>query len=195
MPVSTITQAAGTVKGTTLVGLLYQLCMLGHSLQSRHNRAKPKFKKNDIVIDFKFDGDVTTMTAAINLQGQRVEVDGQIKPELKLDSDLSQYIVDDTGALVAWSGGDAGDYLEGTMSYEEAILAVAERVSLLESRIEPDLLLKEVNIVNTSPDPENGAVALSVSIPMRNGFDAAAGTSAIAPKNYLWVLDADNEAI
>jgi hypothetical protein len=191
---SQITQTDGTVRATTIVGLMYQLILLGFTLQGRYNRAKPKTKKNLIQIDKRYDGESATLTAQINLEGQRIDKPGELRPDFVFDKTLSEYILDDNNALVAFDGGTGA--LEGIESWEQAVFEVAERLSFLESQIEPDLLLKEVNIVNTTPNPEDGAVALNISIPMKINFDSTTGGGVELPKNYLYILDvADNEAI
>ncbi|WP_309732416.1 hypothetical protein, partial [Chamaesiphon sp. OTE_75_metabat_556] len=120
MALSTIVQTDGTVRATTWVGLLYELLLLGHHLQGRYNRAKPKFKKNAYQIDYKFDGDTTTFTAKVALEGQRVMNPTTSKPEFKLDSTLGDYIVDAVGLPVPFSGGTG--VLAGYDSYEEALV-------------------------------------------------------------------------
>jgi hypothetical protein len=167
--------------------------MLGLILQGRHNRAKPKFKKNDIQIDKKFDGEVTTLTAKITLQGQRVVPPNSLKPELKLDDDYSQYLTDATGQQVAFDGGTG--VLAGIETYEEAVRTVVSMVSFLESQIEPDQLIKEINIVNENPQPEDGAITMDLSIPLRVGWDLDEGKSTEGPKDYLYLLNVDTEAI
>jgi hypothetical protein len=194
MLTSLVTATDGTVRATTLVGLLYELVLLGHHLQGRYNRAKPKTKKNAVSVDYKFDGETTTLTAKIILEGQRLAPVGAGSPTFKLDSIFSEYIVDAAGASVPFSGGTG--FLAGFDTYEEALLHVAEVVSFLESQIEPDQLLKEVNIVNVTPSPEEGNETLEISIPLRNGWDEAIGQASIKPKNYLYIIDVpDTEAI
>jgi hypothetical protein len=194
MAISTIVQTDGTVRATTWVGLLYELLLLGHHLQGRYNRAKPKFKKNAYQIDFKFDGDTTTFTGKVSLEGQRVMNLTTNKPEFKLDSTLGDYIVDAAGLPVPFSGGTG--VLAGYDSYEEALVHTAEMVSFFESQIEPDQLLKDINIVNLVPTPEDGNDTLDISLPMRNGWNEASGQSVLTPKNYLYILDVpDTEAI
>jgi hypothetical protein len=194
MAISTIVQTDGTVRATTWVGLLYELLLLGHHLQGRYNRAKPKFKKNAYQLDYKFDGDTTTFTGKVALEGQRVMNPTTSKPEFKLDSTLGEYIVDAAGLPVPFSGGTG--VLAGINSYEEALVHTAEMVSFYESQIEPDQLLKEINIVNLVPQPEDGADTLDISLPMRNGWNEATGQSVLTPKNYLYILDVpDTEAI
>jgi hypothetical protein len=194
MSISTIVQTDGTVRATTWVGLLYELLLLGHHLQGRYNRAKPKFKKNAYQLDYKFDGDTTTFTGKVSLEGQRVMNPTTSKPEFKLDSTLGDYIVDAAGLPVPFSGGTG--VLAGITSYEEALVHTAEMVSFYESQIEPDQLLKDINIVNLVPTPEDGADTLDISLPMRNGWNEATGQSVLTPKNYLYILDVpDTEAI
>lgn len=194
MAISTITQTDGTVRATTWVGLLYELLLLGHHLQGRYNRAKPKFKKNAYQLDYKFDGDTTTFTAKVALEGQRIMNQTTGKPEFKLDSTLGDYIVDAAGLPTPFSGGTG--VLAGINSYEEALVHAAEMVSFYESQIEPDQLLKDINIVNLTPQPEDGADNLEISLPMRNGWNEATGQSVLTPKNYLYILDVpDTEAI
>lgn len=190
---STITQTDGTVRSTTWVGLLYQLVMLAYTLQGRYNRAKPKFKKSGITIDKKFDGETASLVATISLEGQRIIPANGTKPEFVLDSTLSDYIVDANNAPVPFDGGTG--VLAGVTSVEQALADIAEMVSFLESQIEPDQLLKEINIVNLTPAPEDGNAALSITIPLRVVFDIATGKSDIVPKNYLYILDVDPEAI
>ena len=194
MAISTITQTDGTVRATTWTGLLYELLLLGHMLQGRYNRAKPKFKKNGISIDYKFDGETTSLVAKVSLEGQRLIPVGQTKPVFKLDNTLGEYLVDAAGAPVAFDGGTG--VLAGVTSYEQALADVTEMVSYLESQIEPDQLLKEINICNLTPAPEDGNATLDISIPLRNGWDEAIGQATIKPKNYLYILDvADTEVI
>ncbi len=194
MAISTIVQTDGTVRATTWVGLLYELLLLGHHLQGRYNRAKPKFKKNAYQLDYKFDGDTTTFTGKVSLEGQRVMNPTTGKPEFKLDSTLGDYIVDANNLPVPFSGGTG--VLAGINSYEEALVHTAEMVSFYESQIEPDQLLKDINIVNLTPQPEDGADTLDISLPMRNGWNEATGQSVLTPKNYLYILDVpDTEAI
>lgn len=190
---STITQTDGTVRATTWVGLLYNLTMYLHNLQGRYNRAKPKFKRNDVQIDKKYDGEVTSLTAKITLQGQRIVAENSLVPNLKLDSEYSQYIVDENGQPVPFDGGTG--VLAGITTIEEAIKLAAEMVSFLESQIEPDQLIKEVNIVNSTPAPEDGVITFDISIPLRNSWDIATGTPNESPKNYLYLLDVETEAI
>jgi hypothetical protein len=194
MAFSTITQTDGTVRATTWVGLLYELCLLGHHLQGRYNRAKPKFKTNRFGIDYKFDGDVTSFTAKITLEGQRIMNQVTKRPEFKLDSTLGDYLVDAAGLPVAFDGGTGA--LTGILTFEEALVHAAEMVSYLEAQIEPDQLLKDINIVNLAPQPEDGSDTLDISLPMRNGWNEATGQSVLTPKNYLYILDVpDTEAI
>jgi hypothetical protein len=184
----------GTIRATTWVGLLYEAVLYGHHLQGRFNRAKPKTKKNAFAIDYKFDGETTSLTAKINLEGQRLAPVGNARPEFKLDSTLSDYIVDAAGAPAAFDGGTG--VLAAFTTYEDALLHIAEQVSFLESQVEPDQLLKEVNIVNVTPNPEDGNETLDISIPLRNGWDEAIGQASIKPKNYLYIIDVpDTEAI
>jgi hypothetical protein len=194
MALSTIVQTDGTVRATTWVGLLYELLLLGHHLQGRYNRAKPKFKKNAYQIDYKFDGDTTTFTAKVALEGQRLMNPTTGKPEFKLDSTLGDYLVDDAGQPISFSGGTGA--LAGYDIYEEALVHAAEMVSFYESQIEPDQLLKDINIVNLVPQPEDGANTLDISLPMRNGWNEATGQAVLTPKNYLYILDvSETEAI
>lgn len=191
---STITQTDGTVRATTWVGLLYELLLLGHVLQGRYNRAKPKFKKSAFNIDYKFDGETTTTVGKVLLEGQRIIPAGQVKPEFVVDKIFSDYLRDAAGNVVAFDGGTG--VLAGITTYEDALIHTAEMVSYLESQIEPDQLLKEINIVNLTPTPEDGSETLDVSIPMRNIFDTVTGQANIKPKNYLYILDVpDSEAI
>ena len=191
---STITQTDGTVRATTWVGLLYQMLLLGHILQGRYNRAKPKFKKNAFGIDYKFDGETATLVGKILLEGQRVIKVGQTKPEFVVDTIFSDYLQDANGNPVAFDGGTGA--LAGFTSFEEALIHTAEMVSFLESQIEPDQLLKEINIVNLTPTPEEGSETLDCSIPLRNVWDLDTGRASIVPKNYLYILDVtDSEAI
>jgi hypothetical protein len=187
MAVSTITQTDGTVHATTWVGLLYELLLLGHILQGRHNRAKPKFKMSSYAIDYKFDADVTSLTAKVALEGQRIFNTVTNKIDFKLDSTLGDYLRDATGATVAFSGGTGA--LAGYDVYEEALLHTAEMVSFYEAQIEPDQLLKDINIVNTTPTPEDGSDTLDISLPLRNGFNVTTGQCVLVPKNYLYILD------
>jgi hypothetical protein len=194
MALSTIVQIDGTVRATTWVGLLYELLLLGHHLQGRYNRAKPKFKKNAYQIDYKFDGDTTTFTGKAALEGQRLMNPTTGKPEFKLDSTLGDYLVDDAGQPISFSGGTGA--LAGYDIYEEALVHAAEMVSFYESQIEPDQLLKDINIVNLVPQPEDGANTLDISLPMRNGWNEATGQAVLTPKNYLYILDvSETEAI
>jgi hypothetical protein len=194
MALSTIVQTDGTVRATTWTGLLYELLLLGHILQGRYNRAKPKFKKNGIGIDYKFDGETTSLVAKVSIEGQRMIPVGQTKPVFKLDSTLGEYLVDAAGAPVPFDGGTG--VLAGITSYEQALADVTEMVSYLESQIEPDQLLKEINICNLTPAPEDGNATLDISIPLRNGWDEATGQAVIKPKNYLYILDvSDTEVI
>ncbi|NJR31624.1 MAG: hypothetical protein HC778_00535 [Chamaesiphon sp. CSU_1_12] len=194
MAISTITATDGTVRATTWVGLLYEMCLFGHHLQGRYNRAKPKAKKNIFSLDYKFDGETTTFTCAAILDGQRVMNATTGKPEFKLDTILSDYIVDAAGLPVPFDGGTG--VLAGYTTFEDALLYVADMVSFYEAQIEPDLLLKEINVVNKTPTPEEGNETLSISLPLRNGWDESIGQSVITPKNYLFVLDVpDTEAI
>ena len=191
---STITQTDGTVRATTWVGLLYELILLGHILQGRYNRAKPKFKKNAFGVDYKFDGETTSLVAKISLEGQRLIPVGETKPMFVVDKTFSDYLQDANDNPVAFSGGTGA--LAGIDSYEDALIHAAEMVSFLESQIEPDQLLKDINIVNLTPTPEDGNETLDISIPMRNTFDVATGQANIKPKNYLYILDvAESEAI
>jgi hypothetical protein len=194
MAISTITQTDGTVRATTLVGLLYQLVLLGHHLQGRYNRAKPKFKKNAFTVDYKFDGETSSLVSKISLEGQRILNAVTNVPEFKLDSTFGDYITDEFGAPAAWNPGTG--FLLGQASYEEALLYTAKMVSFYESQIEPDQLLKEINIVNETPTPEDGSDTLDISLPLRNGWDELIGQAVITPKNYLYILDVpDTEAI
>jgi hypothetical protein len=194
MTVSTIIQTDGTVRATTWVGLLYELCLLGHNLQGRYNRAKPKFKTNRFGIDYKFDGDITSFTAKISLEGQRTKDPVTNKVGFKLDNTLGEYLVDAAGLPIAFSGGTGA--LAGYDIYEEALVHTAEIVSYLESQIEPDQLLKDINIVNLVPQPEDGSDTLDISLPMRNGWNPATGQAILTPKNYLYILDVpDTESI
>ena len=190
MPVSTIIQTDGTVRATTWTGLLYELLLLGHILQGRYNRAKPKFKKNGVSIDYKFDGETTSLVAKVSLEGQRIIPVGSTKPVFKLDNTLGDYLVDAAGAPTAFDGGTG--VLAGVTSYEQALADVTEMVSYLESQIEPDQLLKEINICNLTPAPEDGNATLDISIPLRNGWDEAIGQAVIKPKNYLYILDVED---
>jgi len=191
---SLITQDDGTVRANTWVGLLYELIRLGYILQGRHNRAKPKFKKNAFQIDEKFDSETTTFTGVVQLEGQRLIPQGAIKPIFVVDKTFSEYIRDAQGNPAPFDGGTG--VLAGINSFEEALIHAAEMVSYLESQIEPDLLLKEVNIVNLIPQPEDGADTLNVTIPMRNIWDTATGQSRRVPKNYLYIIDVpDSEVI
>jgi hypothetical protein len=183
----------GTVKASSWVGLLFQLIMLAETLQGRYNRAKPKNKIKLIEIDKKYDGEIATMTAKITFQGQRVTPPNSIRPELKLDSVLTQYLVDENNQPIAFDGGTGP--LTGVTTIEEALQVTAEYVSVLESQIEPDQLIKEVNIVNANPDPEDGILSIEVSIPLRNSWDIAEGKSMETPKNYLYLLDVDGDTI
>jgi hypothetical protein len=187
---STITQTDGTIQATTWVGLLYEHCLFAHVLQGRYNRAKPKFKKNAISIDYKFDGETTTFVAKVSLEGQRLILPNGTKPEFVVDKIYSDYIQDANGAPVAFSGGTG--VLTGYDSFEESIIHTAEMVSFLESQIEPDQLLKEINIVNLTPTPEDGNETLDISIPMRLVWDATTGQANLVPKNYLYILDVDD---
>jgi hypothetical protein len=194
MLTSLVTATDGTIRATTWVGLLYEATLLGHHLQGRYNRAKPKFKKTAFDIDYKFDGETTTLTAKVNLEGQRTAPVAGGRPGFKLDNIFSDYIVDANGLSVPFDGGTG--VLTGIATFEEAILFIAENVSFLESQIEPDQLLKEVNIVNVTPTPEDGNETLNISIPLRNGWDEAIGQASIKPKNYLYIIDVpDTEAI
>jgi hypothetical protein len=194
MAISTIVQTDGTVRATTWVGLLYELLLLGHHLQGRYNRAKPKFKKNNYTIDYKFDGDTTSLVAKVSLEGQRIVPAGATKPVFKLDDTLGDYLVDAAGAPTPFDGGTG--VLAGVTSYEQALADTCEMVSYLESQIEPDQLLKEINIANLTPSPEDGNAILDISIPLRNGWDETIGQASIKPKNYLYILDVpDTEAI
>ena len=194
MPVSTIIQTDGTVRATTWTGLLYELLLLGHILQGRYNRAKPKFKKNGVSIDYKFDGETTSLVAKVSLEGQRIIPVGKTKPVFKLDNTLGDYLLDAAGAPTAFDGGTG--VLAGVTSYEQALADVTEMVSYLESQIEPGQLLKEINICNLTPAPEDGNATLDISIPLRNGWDEAIGQAVIKPKNYLYILDvSDTEGI
>ena len=193
MPVSTIVQTDGTVRATTWVGLLYELVLLGHILQGRYNRAKPKFKRNGIGIDYKFDGETTSLVAKMSLEGQRIVPAGTTKPVFKLDSTLGDYLLDETGAPVAFDGGTG--VLEGVTSYEQALADTCEMVSYLESQIEPDQLLKEINIANLTPAPEDGNATLDISIPLRNSWDETIGQAIITPKNYLYILDVEDTEV
>jgi hypothetical protein len=191
---STITQTDGTVRATTWVGLLYQLMLLGQILQGRYNRAKPKFKKNAFSIDYKFDGETTSFVSTAQLEGQRLIPEGETKPVFVVDKTFSDYIRNADNEPVAFDGGTGA--LAGIETFEEALIYTAEMVSYLESQIEPDLLLKEVNIVNLTPQPEDGADTLSVTVPMRNIWDEAIGQAKLLPKNYLYIIDvADSEGI
>jgi hypothetical protein len=191
---SLVTATDGTIRATTWVGLLYEAVLLGHHLQGRYNRAKPKFKRNGISIDYKFDGETTSLVAKVSLEGQRVVAAGTTKPVFQLDSTLGDYLVDAAGAPTAFDGGTG--VLAGVTSYEQALADVTEMVSYLESQIEPDQLLKEINIANLTPSPEDGNATLDVSIPLRNGWDETTGQAFITPKNYLYILDVpDTEAI
>jgi hypothetical protein len=184
----------GTIRATTWVGLLYEATLLGHHLQGRYNRAKPKTKKSAFTIDYKFDGETTSLVAKVNLEGQRLAPVAGAAPKFKLDSIFGDYIVDANGVSVPFSGGTG--VLTGIDTFEEALLYIAENVSYLESQIEPDQLLKEINIVNVTPTPEDGNETLDISIPLRNGWDEAIGQASIKPKNYLYIIDVpDTEAI
>jgi hypothetical protein len=194
MAISTITQTDGTVRATTLVGLLYQLVLLGHHLQGRYNRAKPKFKKNAFGIDYKFDGEISSLVAKITLEGQRVLDTVSNKPVFKLDDTFGEYITDAAGLPAVWEPGTG--FLAGQATFEEALLHTAKMVSYYESQIEPDQLLKEINIVNEMPTPEDGNDTLDISLPLRNGWDETIGQAFITPKNYLYILDVpDTEVI
>lgn len=191
---SLITATDGTVRATTWIGLLYELVLYGLHLQGRYNRAKPKLKKNAFGVDYKFDGETASLTAKINLEGQRLAPVGNAAPGFKLDNTFSEYIVDENGVSVPFDGGTGA--LTGIATYEEALLYTAEMVSFLESQIEPDQLLKEINIVNVTPTPEDGNETLDISIPLRNGWDEVSGQAVITPKNYLYIIDVpDNEVI
>ena len=191
---SLITQTDGTVRATTWVGLLYEMTLLGHILQGRYNRAKPKFKKAAFAVDYKFDGETSTLVAKILLEGQRVIKVGETKPVFVVDTTFSDYLQDANGNPVAFDGGTGA--LAGYTSFEEALIHTAEMVSFLESQIEPDQLLKEINIVNLTPTPEEGSETLDCSIPLRNVWDLDTGRASIVPKNYLYILDVtDSEAI
>jgi hypothetical protein len=187
MLTSLITATDGTLRATTWIGLLYKAIAFGHLLQGRYNRAKPKFKKTAFDIDYKFDGETTTQTAKVNLEGQRTAPLAGAEPGFKLDTIFSDYIVDADGVSVPFDGGTG--VLAGITSFEEALLFIANNVSFLESQIEPDQLLKEINIVNVTPTPEDGNETLNVSIPLRVIWDEATGDFAIIPKNYLYILD------
>ena len=187
MAISTIIATDGTVRATTWVGLLYELVLLGHHLQGRYNRAKPKFKKTAFTVDYKFDGDVTSLAAKVSLEGQRVLNPATGKVDFKLDSVFGDYITDETGAPTPWSGGTG--VLADYDTYEKALVHTAEMVSFYESQIEPDQLLKDINIVNLTPTPEDGNDTLDISLPLRNGFNYATGQAVITPKNYLYILD------
>lgn len=184
---SLIVQTDGTVQATTWVGLLYELSLLGHVLQGRYNRAKPKFKRNAIAIDYKFDGEATTFVSKLSLEGQRIILPLATKPTFVVDKIYSDYLLDAAGSPIPFDGGTG--VLTGITSFEEAIIYAAEMVSFLESQIEPDQLLKEINIVNLTPTPEDGNETLDISIPMRNIWDVAAGKAVLLPKNYLYILD------
>jgi hypothetical protein len=191
---SLVTATDGTIRATTWVGLLYEAILLGHHLQGRYNRAKPKAKKNAFGVDYKFDGETTSLVAKISLEGQRLAPVANASPQFKLDSTFSDYIVDAAGVAVPFSGGTGA--LAGIATYEEALVHIAEQVSYLESQIEPDQLLKEINIVNLTENPEDGNETLDISIPLRNGWDEALGQASIKPKNYLYIIDVpDTEAI
>lgn len=193
MLTSLITQIDGTVKATTWVGLLYELVLLGHHLQGRYNRAKPKFKKNAYSIDYKFDGETTTLVGKVSLEGQRLILPGTTKPIFQLDNTLGDYLLDATGSPTTFDGGTG--VLAGITSYEEALAYTTEMVSFLESQIEPDQLLKEINIANLTPAPEDGNASLDISIPLRNGWDVALGQAVITPKNYLYIIDVPQNAV
>jgi hypothetical protein len=187
MLTSLVTATDGTLRASTWIGLLYKAILFGHHLQGRYNRAKPKFKKTAFDIDYKFDGETASLTAKVNLEGQRTAPAAGATPGFRLDNIFSDYIVDAAGASVPFDGGTG--VLAGITTFEEAILFIAENVSFLESQIEPDQLLKEINIVNVTPTPEDGNETLNISIPLRNNWDEATGDSSITPKNYLYILD------
>jgi hypothetical protein len=184
---SLIVQTDGTVQATTWVGLLYELSLLGQILQGRYNRAKPKFKRNAIAVDYKFDGEAATFVAKLSLEGQRIILPAATKPTFVVDKIYSDYLLDADGSPIPFDGGTG--VLTGITSFEEAIIYAAEMVSFLESQIEPDQLLKEINIVNLTPTPEDGNETLDISVPMRNIWDVAAGKAILVPKNYLYILD------
>jgi hypothetical protein len=191
---SLVTATDGTIRATTWVGLLYEAVLLGHHLQGRYNRAKPKAKKNAFGVDYKFDGETTSLVAKISLEGQRLAPVANASPQFKLDSVFSEYLVDAAGVSVPFDGGTGA--LVGITTYEEALVHIAEQVSYLESQIEPDQLLKEINIVNLTENPEDGNETLDISIPLRNGWDVVTGQASIKPKNYLYIIDVpDTEAI
>jgi hypothetical protein len=191
---SLVVATDGTLRATTWVGLLYEAVLFGHNLQGRYNRAKPKTKQNAFGIDYKFDGETTSLVAKILLGGQRLAPVANASPQFKLDTIFSDYIVDAAGLSVPFDGGTG--VLAGITSYEEALVHIAEQVSYRESQIEPDQLLKEINIVNLTESPEDGNETLDISIPLRNGWDHAIGQASIKPKNYLYIIDVpDTEAI
>ncbi len=184
---SLIVQTDGTVQATTWVGLLYELSLLGQILQGRYNRAKPKFKRNAISVDYKFDGEAATFVAKASLEGQRLIVAPSTKPEFVVDKIYSDYLLDAASAPIPFDGGTG--VLAGINSFEEAWIFTSQMISYLESQIEPDQLLKEINIVNLTPTPEDGNETLDISIPMRNVWDVAAGKAVLVAKNYLYILD------
>jgi hypothetical protein len=119
---------------------------------------------------------------------------GTGRPEFKLDSVLTDYIVDANGISAPFEGGTG--VLAGIDTFEEAIVYIAEQVSFRESQIEPDQLLKEINIVNLVENPEDGNETLDISIPLRVTWDETIGQAAIKPKNYLFIIDVpESEAI
>jgi hypothetical protein len=191
---SLVTATDGTLRATTWVGLLYEAILFGFHLQGRYNRAKPKAKKNAFGVDYKFDGETTSLVAKVNLEGQRLAPVANASPQFKLDNTFSDYIVDAAGVSVPFDGGTGA--LAGITSYEEALVHIAEQVSYLESQIEPDQLLKEINIVNLNENPEDGNETLDMSIPLRVIWDEVIGQAAIKPKNYLYIIDVpETEAI
>jgi hypothetical protein len=191
---SLIVATDGTLRATTWVGLLYEAILFGFHLQGRYNRAKPKAKQNAFGVDYKFDGETTSLVAKILLGGQRLAPVGNASPKFQLDSIFTDYIVDANGVTAPFEGGTG--VLAGIDTFEEAIVYIAEQVSYRESQIEPDQLLKEINIVNLSESPEDGNETLDISIPLRVTWDEAIGQAAIKPKNYLFIIDVpDSEAI
>lgn len=191
---SLIVATDGTLRATTWVGLLYEAILFGFHLQGRYNRAKPKNKVNIFNVDYKFDQETASLVAKALFGGQRLAPVGAGRPEFKLDSVLSDYIVDANGVATTFQGGTG--VLAGIDTFEEAIVYIAEQVSFRESQIEPDQLLKEINIVNLTENPEDGNETLDISIPLRVTWDEAVGQAAIKPKNYLFIIDVpDSEAI
>ena len=191
---SLITATDGTLRATTWVGLLYEAILFGFHLQGRYNRAKPKNKVSIFTVDYKFDQETASVVAKALFGGQRLAPVGNGRPEFKLDSVLTDYIVDADGVSAPFDGGTG--VLTGITTFEEAIVYIAEQVSFRESQIEPDQLLKEINIVNLIENPEDGNETLDLSIPLRVTWDETIGQAAIKPKNYLFIIDVpESEAI